>query len=459
VLDRTAVAHTRMLADFASTASLEDVPAAVQSRLKECLLDFIGNAAFAAVFAESSQGFRAGAAMLGGGTAASTVAGETALYTPMQAALLNGAFAHTLDFDDTNVRGNLHPGAPVIAAAIVEAERLHASGAELLQALAVGYEVACRIGEALGQTAYDRGFHITGVAGIFGAVAAAGRLRGIDGNTMMSAMGIAGSKAAGSMQYLSNGSWNKRLHPGFAAHDALLSLALAQGGVVGADAPLEGQYGLLAAYSNKSTPAALTDRLGTCWPSGETALKPFPSCRFNHTATEAALALREKIPAGEREAARLRVRLSPKGKQIVGEAMPNKLRACNIVDAQFSVYFQVAVAWLDGRCNWQSYDRLGDADVDNLSSSIEVVADDTLPVFAAEVIAGEDPGLAVRIDEPLGEETRPLDAGHVRRKFDELATPVFGAERAGQIATRFAAFEQERDASEFILLLRRGATP
>jgi 2-methylcitrate dehydratase PrpD len=459
MLDRSAVSQTRQLADFAAAARLDRVPGPTRERLKDCLLDTIGIAAFSAAFAESSPSFRAGVKAMDYGPGEATVIGESSCYSPLQAALLNGAFAHTLDFDDTNVWGSLHPGAPVIAAALVEAERLRSTGAELLEALSVGYEVACRVGAALGPTAYDRGFHITAVAGIFGAAAAAGRLRRIDGDTMASAFGIAGSKAAGSMQYLSNGSWNKRLHPGFAAHDALLSLGLAQAGVVGADAALEGRYGLLAGYTNDPNPGALTDRLGTWWPSGQTAMKPFPSCRFTHTATEAALLLRERATEKQRSNARLRVRLSPKGVQIVGEAASNKLRARNIVDAQFSVYFQVAVAWLDGRCNWQSYERLGAAEVDALASSIEVVADERLPMAAAEVTDTADPSLTLRIDDPLGEDTRPLDADHVKRKFRDLATPVFCVDRVKEIVARAAVIETEADVSTFIGLLRRNARP
>jgi 2-methylcitrate dehydratase PrpD len=451
---------TIALARFAVTTPLASVPVDVRRRLKECLLDFVGNTAFAAAFAESSPAFRAGTQALGYCSGDATVVGEAEGYGPMQAALLNGAFAHTLDFDDTNVWGVLHPGAPVIGAALVEAERLNASGGQFLAALAVGYEVACRVGAALGQTAYDRGFHITGVAGIFGAVAAAGRLRSLDADMLANAFGVALSKAAGSMQYLDNGAWNKRLHPGFAAHDALLALAFAQCGVIGATAPLEGRYGLLAGYTNQSSPAALTDRLGSWWPSGATALKPFPNCRLTHAAIEAAIQLRDEagaqlhaeLSAALRNGKRLQVRLSPKAAQIVGEALPNKVQPINIVDAQFSVYFQVAAAWLDGRSTWQSYDRLGAPDVKALCAAIDVVSDDSLPLAGAQITLGE---LSARIEEPLGEDARPFEGAPLRAKFDSLAVPVFGHARSAEIAARIGVLEDEPRAAALIRLLRR----
>jgi len=460
--DATAQGATDALARFAATASLADVPNAVQQRLKECLLDFIGNAAFAAMFAQSSPAFRAGAEALGFGTGDATVVGEVGGYATMQAALLNGAYAHTLDFDDTNAWGSLHPGAPVISAALVEAERANVSGSECLVALTVGYEVACRVGAALGQTAYDRGFHITGVAGLFGAVS---RLRKLGHEEIASAFGIALSKAAASMQYLENGSWNKRLHPGFAAHDALLSLAFAQAGVQGAAAPLEGRYGLLTGYTNKAAPAALTHRLGEWWPSGDTAIKPYPSCRFTHGAIDAALDLRSRstsetrarITRALRTGTKLKVRLSPKAMQIVGEAAPNKRQPKNIVDAQFSVYFQIALAWLEGACHWQGYEMIGTPEIDSLCTAIEVVADPGVAMAGAQIDLPHPFHLSVRIDDPLGEDSRPFTGDALRHKFNALASPVFGKTQATVIAERVAVIETEPNMASFIRLLRRSA--
>lgn len=467
MVDVAADNATAQLAAFVAQTPAADLPLPVRRRLKECLLDTVANAAFAAVHAESSPAFRAGALALGLAPGDATVVGEAGGYPAFAAALLNGAFAHTLDFDDTNVFGSLHPGAPVVAAALVEAERLRASGSELLVALAVGYEVACRVGAALGPTAYDRGFHITGVAGLFGATAAAARLRGHDARLVENAFGLALSKAAASMQYLDNGSWNKRLHPGFAAHDALLALAFAEAGVVGAAAPIEGRYGLLAGYTNQPNPAALTDRLGQWWPSAATAIKPYPCCRFTHGAIEATQRLRERVGAEGREVfraamaggARLRVRLSPKGFQIVGEPQANKVQPSNIVDAQFSVYFQVALAWLEGRCAWTGYERIGQPELSALCAAIDVQADPGVAVAGA-VVEIDVPGtMSERVDDPLGEDSRPFEGAALDAKMDGLLHPVFGAARTNEIRRRVLALEDETDVSSLVRRLRRDASP
>ncbi len=446
---------TEALARFAAWVDYETLPDAARSRLKECFLDFVGIAAFAAARVETSPIFRAGVQTVAPRSGPATVIGEPRGYPAPYAALLNGTYAHTLDFDDTNLFGSLHPGAPVIPAAMAVAEQVGASGPAFIEALAAGYEVVCRVGAALGPTAYDRGFHITSVAGIFGAVAAAARLRRLDAAIIANAFGLAASKAAGSMQYLDNGAWNKRLHPGFAAHDAILSLALAEAGVKGATAAIEGRYGLLNGYSNAPNPGALTQDLGTRWVLVETAIKPYPSCRLTHGAVDAALALRERVAPEQRAGASLDIRLSPKAVQIVGERMHNKLHPQNIVDAQFSVYFQVAAAWLHGRCDWQSYDRLRDADMAALAGRMSVEADPAMPLAGASLaVRGAGEAFAERVDQPLGEPERPIPWERVEGKFTGLAETVYGAARARAIARRIRGLENEVSAARLIRGLR-----
>ncbi len=448
---------TGILAGFVSALGHEALPLAVIGRLRECFLDFVGISAFAAVHAETSAAFRTAVQTLGSGGSA-TVIGEARGYSPAHAALLNGAFAHTLDFDDTNLFGSLHPGASVIPAAMAVAEETDASGREFLTALAAGYEVVCRVGAALGPTAYDRGFHITAVAGIFGAVAAAAKLRNASVEVMMNALGLAGSQAAGSMQYLANGSSNKRLHPGLAAHDALTSLAFAQAGVIGASAPLEGRYGLLNGYSNAPHPQLLTQDLGTRWTLVETAIKPYPSCRFTHAGLEATLALRERMTPQARCTAALRIRLSPKAVQIVGERQPNKLRPQNIVDGQFSMYFQAAAAWATGSCDWQTYEQLHSPELQDLAARIYVEADPAIPFAGAEVTVqygGET--LVQRLEEPLGEPQRPLSWEQLQGKFLSMGGPVFGVPAANEIAATISQLQEERSMARLIRRLRTGS--
>ncbi|WP_375462125.1 MmgE/PrpD family protein, partial [uncultured Enterovirga sp.] len=339
-----------------------------------------------------------------------------------------------------------------IAAALSEAERLDVDGGAFLEALAVGYEVCCRVGAAMGPGGYERGFHITGVSGIFGAVAAAAKLRGLDRATVGAAFGLALSKAGGSMQYLENGSWNKRLHPGFAAHDALLCLTLAETGVTGAAEPIEGRYGILHSFTADPRPDYLTDGLGERWLLVQTSIKPYPSCRLTHGAIDAALRLRERVPAGKLGEATMRIGLSPTAFKITGEPLPAKLAPRNTVDAQFSVYFQVSAAWLDGGVTYASYERAFDVDILALTPRIAVESDVTVPTAGAIVevtIDGER--FADRTDTPLGNPGNPLGWSALTGKFTALAEPVYGPERAAAIVR---AVEQLGPGTRMLSLIR-----
>jgi 2-methylcitrate dehydratase PrpD len=449
---------TERLAAFVADLRYEHLTEAAVDRLEQCLLDFVGITAFAGAQAESSEPFRQAVRSLAPRGGRATVVGEPRGYPAEYAALLNGAFAHTLDFDDTNLFGSLHPGAPVIAAALPLAEEADVSGRAFLEALAAGYEVTCRLGAALGQTAYDRGFHITAVAGIFGAVAAGAKILGLSAAETANALGLAVSQAAGSMQYLDNGAWNKRLHPGFAAHGALLTLALTRAGVLGASRAIEGRYGLLAGYTNAPRPDLALLDLGHRWVLAETAIKPYPSCRFTHGAIDAVLALREKVEVAERDRAALAIRLSPKAMQIVGEPAPNKVRPANIVDAQFSAYFQTAVAWLDGRVDWSSYSRLGDPRVEALTGRMRIEADPSVAIAGADVLVSANGTTAqIRVEQPLGEPECPVPWPRLVQKFESLARDVFGAARTAAIVAGVRELERARRISPWIHLLRHRA--
>ncbi|MCE0768769.1 MmgE/PrpD family protein [Pseudonocardia kujensis] len=393
---------TQRLAEFIASTTFVDLPDHVVERMRMYLLDFLVVAAAGAHLAESSPAFRAGTASLDAAPAGegATVIASTARASLENAALLNGIAAHSLDFDDTHLGGALHPGAPVWPAVLALAEHRGADGRALLTAAAVGYEVTCRVGMAIGQSAYDRGFHPTGVAGTFGAAAAAAALLRLDADAAESAIGLAGSSASGSMQFMEDGSWNKRLHPGLAARNGLLAAALAEAGVKGSRQALEGRRGALLAFSAGPDVRHLVPPPDRPWTASDTGIKPYPACRATHGAIDAALQLRDRDPGVAGGSGVLQLRLEPRAVDLVGRSVSPKLRPQNTVDAQFSVFFQVAVTLLAGAPGWNSYAHLDDEAVLQLIDRIEIVTDPTIPTAGAELRSGST---AVRVDVPSGE--------------------------------------------------------
>lgn len=205
------------------------------------------------------------------------------------AAMVNGALSHALDFDDTHAGSIVHVSAATVPVALALAEQLGSPGTEVLTATALGNEVSVRVGQAAGGDFHARGFHPTGVCGIFGAVVTAGRLLGGDTAQVRNALGIAGSMAGGLLEFLADGSETKPLHPGWAAHAGINAMSLALHGGTGPGTVFEGDRGFFATYLHGGTPDLdrITDGLGKQWLTEEIAFKPYPACHYVHAPLDA----------------------------------------------------------------------------------------------------------------------------------------------------------------------------
>jgi 2-methylcitrate dehydratase PrpD len=433
---------TDIFVDFIVNTKYDALPPKAIAKLKDLIVDHIGVAAGAALGSDSSEGiFKAIQAFSYGTTGNCTVYTKGNNFAPHYAALLNGAFAHSFDFDDTYAAGTVHPGASVIPATLATAEVTGAQGQDVLLAIAIGYEVVCRLSRALGAGSYTRGFHNTATTGLFGSIAAICSLRGLPRQVVTDALGLAGSKAAGSMQFLENGSWNKRLHPGFAAHDAMLCIALAEQGITGASNIIEGKVGLLHAFSTNASSDGLTSGLGKDWVFPLTALKPYSACRYTHTGIEMLgdIAAEARAKAGKDVLPKkIEVRIGPASYGIVGVPQPNKIHPENLVDAQFSNYYQLAIAWLFGAgIGWSAYDadKFGDPRVRTLCDRITCINDPKTPVWGAILDVEMEDGSKVHreMEHPLGEEEHPFSPEQVRDKFRGLVPKVYDESRMEDI--------------------------
>src|SRR6195952_4689159 len=248
--------ETAKLAVYVADLKFDDIPHEVLERAKVLTLDFLGSAVRARQEAESTPSLLKMLEELAlDGKGEATVFGDNRTWTPAVAALLNGALGHSLDFDDTHADSSLHASAPVVPAAFAVGEMVGASGREVLTAIVAGYEVCCRLGNALAPTShYARGFPPTATAGTYGAAAAAAKLFGLSEQQIIYAFGVSGSQAAGSLQFLVNGAWNKRYQVSAAAMNGVMAATLARTDFVGATESIEGKHGLLVGYSDYAHP-------------------------------------------------------------------------------------------------------------------------------------------------------------------------------------------------------------
>jgi 2-methylcitrate dehydratase PrpD len=369
---RTATGATARLAEFVVQAR---VPEAVRRTTGRYVLDWLGSTLGGSSMQPPSI-VRSVVEELGGAPVASVLGSTLRISAPL-AALANAAASHVLEMDDLDRGSVYHPAAPTVAAALALGEAEMADGDAFLDAVAVGYEVGIRVGEALGVTHYDH-WHTTGTAGTLGAAAAAARLLRLDERETLHALGSAGTMTAGLWEFLADGAMSKQLHPGKAAHDGILAALLARRGFTGASRILEGPKGLLVAMTDDARPEALTDGLAPdqeAWRITGVSFKVHASCRHTHPAVDAALALRARAGFDPADIERIHVRIYRAALGLLESVEPVTPYA-----AKFSLPFCVAAAL-----------RFGELGLARFTD--ETVADAETLALAARVTFEPDPAL------------------------------------------------------------------
>ena len=440
------------------TLNYGDLPGEVIERTKLLILDITGNVVRARHDAESTPSLLAAVERLGLSGGDCTVIGDDQRYTPSAAALINGTLAHSLDFDDTHAAASLHSSAPIVPAAWAAAEMVGASGKDLITAIVAGYEVQIRLGLALDPSAhYDRGFHPTATCGVFGAAVAAGKLLGLDANSIESALGIALSQAAGSMQFLADGAWTKRSHVGQAAQNGLICATLAGEGFQGPLEAFEGRWGFLFAYAPNADPAKVTDGLGVRWETMNLAVKPYPSCRYTHAAMDALIALKRAHDFDAADIVSVQIGLPETGWKIVGDPQADKQNPKSVVDGQFSMPFCAAVVLREGTLSWDHYATHLDDNITRdlgrrVSTIVDAQADAMFPANMAGAARVETKGATFEafVEVPKGEPENFLSEADFLEKFNGLCLPFLSEGETSRLAQGILSLDQANSVSSII---------
>ena len=424
---------TRRLAQFLGEARFADLPASVVSDTKRAVLDWLGSALAGSLEgpARIAQGVVRGLGISDEATVFSAARASAA-----GAALANGVASHILEFDDVHKGSTLHAAAPVIPAALAVAEREHADGRAFLLAVALGYEAALRVGEAVNPSHY-RFWHPTGTAATFGSAAAAGSVLALDARGMLDALGSAGTQAAGLWEFNADGAMSKHLHPAKAAFNGVLAADLAKAGFTGASRILEGERGFFRAMTEAYDASRITDRLGTLWKIAENCYKMHSCCGHTHTAIDVALELRET--ARQRGFAAVDIETYGPGFEIVNEMNPR-----TPYQAKFSLVYCVAAALIEGRVGLEQFsaERFSEDGVRveqirtlmprirvSVSSELTAKYPKTWPVRA--VVTLEDGSVFKgSSDYPRGNPENPVSTKELESKFVDLVAPRFGPEFA-----------------------------
>jgi 2-methylcitrate dehydratase PrpD len=424
------------LAEFAERLKFEDIPAEVMARAKLHILDILGiglaasDLEYARLIVETVRAW--------GGHPQSTIMRYGDRLPIPSAVLANGSFTHGLDFDDTHAESITHASTCVVPPAVAVGEALGVDGRAMLTAAVVGYEVIARIGSAAPGAFHHHGYHPTPICGAFAAGMVTGKLMGLSSQALTHTLGVCGSQAAGIQAFLDDGSWTKRMHPGWAAHSGVVAAQLASRGFQAPATVLEGRFGLFATHVGMEAfdPKRLSRGLGDEWETTRIAFKPYPVCHFSHASMDAALILQQEYHFTPDDIVSGEV-LVPEGiVPIVCEPLADKQTPTATYGALFSLPFCVATNLVHGHARLDSFTEaaLQDAAVLELAGkvgySVEPMTD--FPVyFSGGIRLTLRDGRTLEHREVInrGHPDKPMQAADVQDKFRDNARRALTDER------------------------------
>lgn len=395
-----------------------------------------------------------------GGNPDSTVIGYGFKTSPAMAALANGTMGHAFDMDDDHREGTQHSSVVVFPAVLATAEKFKLTGKALLTSFVFGSEVTIRLGEAfLGQT-YYQGFHPTGTCGVFGAAAGVAKLLELDRVRMMYALGMAGSQAAGLLEWKAQGTWTKRLQAGHPAMCGVLSGLLAQKGYTAPATILEGEDGFIRAYSYKDTwdLNKITDRLGEKWEMSDTSIKVHACCRFSAPLADCALDL-HKQGVDPNMVEEILAKVNKYSIKVLCIPEERKYKPQTVVDAQFSLPYAIAVGICKGRETIAEYteEAIKDPYVLDLASKVKWVLDPEAEAvypkyYPCTIIVKTKDGrqYVSHVDYPKGDPENPVSFSETIEKFRFMAGHTIDKNKMDRIVDMVSRMEKLEYVDELI---------
>jgi 2-methylcitrate dehydratase PrpD len=441
---------THVLARYIVGARFDDLPANVRKEGVRTLLNWVGVAVGGSRHATVETALRALTPFSGPQQA--TLLGRHERLDIMNAAFINGVSSHIFDYDDTHLKTIIHPAGPVASAALALAEYHPVSGREFLNALVLGIETCCRIGNSVYPDHYDVGWHITGTAGVFGAAAAAGKILKLSEQQMVWALGLAASQPVGLRE--SFGSMNKSFNPGRAAANGLFAALLAAENFTSSEGMLEARRGWAHTISTKQDYREITEGLGVRYEAALNTYKPFACGIVIHPAIDAAIQLRNENHLVGAQIESVELRAHPLVLELTGKQTPQIG-----LEGKFSVYHSVAVAIIDGAAGERQYSDLAVRAPQTvaLRERVHVTIDPGIrPEQADLTITLKDKRVLHRfIDHAIGSVERPMSDHELEMKFAGLADGILAPERARHLMETCWQVEQ----LEFADQIARASVP
>jgi 2-methylcitrate dehydratase PrpD len=443
---------TQSLAEAIASAKASDVPADVMHEAARTLVNIL--AVSLAASAEKPVMALSAWVKAEGANPRATVVGSGLRTSLAHAALLNGYMAHLHDYDDTHFPSVLHPTAPVWPAVLALAEECGASGRDALAAFALGAEVACRVSMSVHPWHYDAGWHITGTAGVFGAVAGAGWLLGLDAEQMRNALGSAGTQASGVREVF--GSDTKALHPAKAASNGLQAAALAKEGFSGPDDIIGGRRGFWAILSAEGhDEEQLVGAWGERWELRMNGLKPFANGVVSHPLQDAIIQLRNAHGLSPERVTGIAARVHPLVLELMNRPDPRRG-----LEGKFSFQHCAAAALVDGAGHHAQFSdaKVVDPTISALRAKVTAQVDESLGEDEVYVSIALEDGSSVdmHIEHAIGSPDNPMTDDLLEGKYRELAGEVLGEKQAEELLDAVWALGDAPDVRRVTKLMAKG---
>jgi 2-methylcitrate dehydratase PrpD len=414
-------AITRHIADFVVNSRADMIPETVYTEATRSFLNWIGCTVGGSTHPAIDIAWAAAKPFAGAKQA--TVLGRGFRTDVLNATLLNGISSHVFDFDDTHLKTIIHPAGPVASGLMALAETRPMTGREFLHAFILGIEVECRIGNSVYPEHYDRGWHITGTAGVFGAAAAAGKVLGLNVQQMTYALGIAATQSSGLREMF--GTMCKPFHPGRAAQNGTYAAFLAKEGFTSSERGIEAPRGFAHVASTKFDPSEITDGLGTRWESALNTYKPFACGIVIHPAIDACVQLRNTHGLKASDIASIDLKVHPLVLELTGKTAPR-----TGLESKFSVYHSCAAAIVHGRCGEHEYsdECAADATIVALRQKVKAVVQPGIHEHQVDATVTTVDGrvLHLFVENAIGSLGRPLTDQELDAKLKDLCDPIIG---------------------------------
>jgi len=422
---------TQELASYCSHVKFDDLSDEVIDCAKYRFLDFISVACRGSIEDPSQTIYRFVSEM---GKGDGVIVGTREKAPFLYSALANGTSSHSIEMDDVNNAASLHPGVVVFPSALAAGEMAGASGKRFILAVVLGYEVMIRLGTALGpENSYKRGFHPTGTCGTFGSSVASSKILGLQEEEILNAIGISGSQAAGSMEYLAQGAWTKPFHAGWAAHSGMVAAMLSRKGFKGPSSILEGRDGFLHAYSSGADPSRVLEGIGSSFQILQTSVKIHACCRYMHSPIDAVLKIIKENNLRPEQVKKVKVGILRAGATLIADPIESKYKPQSIVDAQFSMPFGAAAALLYGKADLKEFQvsTIRSRPVREMMRKVKCMVDPELDrTFprqwraTAEILTKDEKRYTTTVEYPKGDPENPLSWEEMIERFHELTGQI-----------------------------------